>query len=107
MTTPTPTPAIAQAVEIRWDRDAYVVLLDNLIIARCSNKLLAESFKEQFIARLTTLVQSQVAAALEERDQYKKLWEIRGKALARPCMNCGYEQKQIKHLTRTKGEGDG
>jgi hypothetical protein len=31
-----------------------------------------------------------------ERDQYKKLWELRGQALARPCISCGYVQEEVK-----------
>ena len=27
--------------------------------------------------------------------QYKKLWALRGEALKRPCLSCGYVQKQI------------
>lgn len=32
----------------------------------------------------------------KERDQYKRLWELRGRALARPCAGCGYVQEEIK-----------
>ena len=32
----------------------------------------------------------------KERDQYKRLWELRGRALARPCAECGYAQEEIK-----------
>ena len=34
--------------------------------------------------------------AEKERDQYKKLWAIRGKALEQPCMACGYNGNQIR-----------
>ena len=27
--------------------------------------------------------------------QYKNLWALRGEALKRPCLSCGYVQKQI------------
>lgn len=32
----------------------------------------------------------------KERDQYKKLWTIRGKALEQPCLLCGYTGNQIR-----------
>lgn len=32
----------------------------------------------------------------KERDQYKKLWTIRGKALEQPCIACGYTGNQIR-----------
>ncbi len=32
----------------------------------------------------------------KERDQYKKLWTIRGKALEQPCLSCGYTGNQIR-----------
>lgn len=31
-----------------------------------------------------------------ERDQYKKLWAIRGKALEQPCLGCGYTGNVIR-----------
>lgn len=31
----------------------------------------------------------------KERDQYKRLWTIRGKALGQPCLECGYQQEKI------------
>lgn len=31
----------------------------------------------------------------KERDQYKRLWIIRGKALGQPCLECGYQQEKI------------
>lgn len=32
----------------------------------------------------------------KERDLYKRLWIIRGKALAQPCLSCGYTGNQIR-----------
>lgn len=32
----------------------------------------------------------------KERDQYKKLWATRGKALEQPCLACGYNGNQIR-----------
>lgn len=32
----------------------------------------------------------------KQRDQYKKLYELRGRALARPCSHCGYVQEEIR-----------
>ena len=32
----------------------------------------------------------------KERDQYKRLWELRGEALAKGCPKCGYVQARIK-----------
>lgn len=32
----------------------------------------------------------------EERDEFQRLHKLRGEALRRPCMNCGYQPKALR-----------
>jgi hypothetical protein len=42
--------------------------------------------------------EARATEASAERDEHKRLYELRGKALARPCMKCGYEPLVIKPM---------
>lgn len=59
---------------------------------------------------LVAALRVQVEALERERDEWKARWDMRGKALARPCMQCGYKQAEIKAAVPsappTKGEQD-
>lgn len=46
------------------------------------------AFYRDAVAKLIEGLQS-------ERDQYERLWKLRGEALNRPCLRCGYEQDKI------------
>ena len=40
-------------------------------------------------------LRDEVARLTKVLVQYKNLWALRGEALKRPCLSCGYVQKQI------------
>lgn len=50
-----------------------------------------EAFQEEMKRGFSDLLRIE-----KQRDQYKRLWELRGRALARPCAGCGYVQEEIK-----------
>jgi len=41
-------------------------------------------------------IEQQLAASEQERDEYKRLYDLRGKVLQRPCLKCGYAPQVIK-----------
>lgn len=51
--------------------------------------------RDQLKEREAVLV-ADLQAMTTERDTFKKLWGIRGLALAKPCLQCGYKQAQVK-----------
>jgi len=42
--------------------------------------------------------QQRMAKRIEELETYKRLYELRGKALERPCTNCGHQPAKIKTM---------
>lgn len=56
------------------------------------NRLIAEDVSSREIAIDMETAYMKLEA---ERDFYKKAWERRGKALALPCLQCGYVQNTI------------
>lgn len=48
---------------------------------------------------------ARLAAAERERDEYKRLYDLRGKALLHPCLQCGYQPKVVR-LAEAKGGWD-
>lgn len=43
-----------------------------------------------------SVAREEVFKAREERDFYKRMWAIRGKALEQPCLGCGYTGQAIR-----------
>ena len=50
---------------------------------------------EKELGTATIVAKDQVALARDQRDFYKKAWERRGKALEKPCLQCGYVQTAV------------
>ena len=48
-----------------------------------------------FLAAVDPALRDEVARLTKVLVQYKNLWALRGEALKRPCLSCGYVQKQI------------
>ena len=45
-----------------------------------------------------------LAAAERERDEWKRCYELRGRALERPCISCGYQPKVIRVMDAARAE---
>lgn len=68
----------------------------HLSAAECSNVSLRQRLAAAEAAAVT---------ARNERDEYKRLYELRGKALMHPCLQCGYQPKVIS-LTAKGGRDE-
>lgn len=59
-------------------------------------RILRVDEEHEELVDLRNKLMAEVMRILGERDHYKRLYELRGKALARPCTQCGYVQAEVK-----------
>ncbi len=74
-----------------WKNIDHAEAISQLLALREEQKKEREAFKEEMRNGFKDLQRVE-----RKRDQYKRLWELRGRALARPCAGCGYVQEEIK-----------
>ena len=58
---------------------------------RCGNELSADKFFDEAVA-----LKARLAEAEQDIEQWKKVYDLRGRALQRPCINCGYVPQVIR-----------
>jgi hypothetical protein len=56
------------------------------------------------LAKEIESLRKRVEDVTKERDEYKRLYEFRGKVIKRPCIHCGYKPKVVKQALADKGE---
>ena len=61
----------------------------------CMRDMVAHPDNLQFIDNAITALRTALAEPETEAETYKRLYELRGKALERPCSHCGYKPEKI------------
>ena len=81
--------------------EARIAELDNARAAAeiagdaLESQLRAESLERDALASELTSQAADAREARTERDEYKRLYDLRGKVLQRPCLQCGYTPSVI------------
>ncbi len=73
-----------------WERE-HKALMETCHVMQKRLDAMTEEHREERLKMFKDLQRVEI-----ERDQYKRLWELRGRALARPCAGCGYVQEEVK-----------
>jgi regulator of replication initiation timing len=99
---------IAENERLKQERDQWRKELDN-ISAELANEgphTLEHLMAVASLGKHTTVIGKarlkQLSTAEQDLAEYKRLYELRGKALQRPCISCGYEPAVIKPMEQGK-----
>lgn len=75
--------------------DDFASLIETIESLRVENERYRRDERYEMLAKAYTVLEVDRECWKKEAEFYKKMWGIRGKALAMPCLACGSTQKAI------------